>query len=216
MSEKTGKVHELKTWPVPFAAVLSGEKRAEMRRNDRGFEVGDRLVLLEYVPPTVPMIGQDGTPPRFTGRRIDARITHVLRDSQFGIHEGFAMLSIEVVDGERCTGITARWCPRCGDCKCTAPPGLAGDMDSPDCPLHALNSTHGEETVDEILDSAPGTTADEHQRLADAVSEFIEAIDDGWYGDMPAAMRRIAEAWRGVNMFENPRPAVLEALHEGG
>lgn len=45
---------------------------------------------------------------------------------------------------QACTGITARWCPKCGDCKCQVPRGLAGDMDSPDCPLHALNSMHGQ------------------------------------------------------------------------
>lgn len=143
------KVHELKTWPGPFAAVLSGAKRAEMRKDDRGFEVGDRLVLLEYEPPTVPKIGQPGTPPRYTGRRIDATITHVLRDSQFGIHEGFAMLSIQIVETERCTGISASWCPRCGDCKCPERGEFAGDMDSPDCPLHALNSTHGDDADDD-------------------------------------------------------------------
>lgn len=43
-----------------------------------------------------------------------------------------------------CTGISASWCPRCGDCKCPERGEFAGDMDSPDCPLHALNSTHGE------------------------------------------------------------------------
>lgn len=48
-------------------------------------------------------------------------------------------------EGQRCTGIAASWCPRCGDCKCPARGEFAGDMDSPDCPLHALNSTHGDD-----------------------------------------------------------------------
>lgn len=49
----------------------------------------------------------------------------------------------------RCTGISASWCPRCGDCKCPERGEFAGDMDSPDCPLHALNSTHGDDADDD-------------------------------------------------------------------
>lgn len=42
----------------------------------------------------------------------------------------------------RCTGVTASWCPRCGDCEC---PGR-GDrhLDDPCCPLHGTFSAHGE------------------------------------------------------------------------
>ena len=45
-----------------------------------------------------------------------------------------------------CTGITARWCPIHGDCRCE---GFIGgnpdsDMDDPICPLHAPDSSHGE------------------------------------------------------------------------
>lgn len=87
-------VHELKTWPVPFAAVLSGAKRAEMRRDDRGFEAGDLLVLREWDPQAC-----DDGPSGYTGRKIEAIITHVLRDSQFGVVPGFVMLSILPFDG---------------------------------------------------------------------------------------------------------------------
>ena len=40
--------HELKTWPGFFAGIVTGEKTAEVRRNDRNFAVGDTLVLREY------------------------------------------------------------------------------------------------------------------------------------------------------------------------
>ena len=42
-----------------------------------------------------------------------------------------------------CTGITAAWCPIHGDCRCPDR-GWAGDLNDPDCPLHAPSSLHGE------------------------------------------------------------------------
>lgn len=44
------KVHELKTWPTYFRAVADGDKRFEIRKNDRDFRVGDFVELLEYDP----------------------------------------------------------------------------------------------------------------------------------------------------------------------
>lgn len=82
------QIHELKTWPEPFEAVWLGTKLAEYRRDDRGFQVGDVLRLREYDP-------QADT---YSGRRIEARITHVAKGQLFP--EGYAMLSIQV-DGKR-------------------------------------------------------------------------------------------------------------------
>ena len=43
-------IHHLKTWPEFFKAVFDGHKRFEIRKNDRNFQVGDRLVLHDYDP----------------------------------------------------------------------------------------------------------------------------------------------------------------------
>ena len=45
-----------------------------------------------------------------------------------------------------CSGVTARWCPRCGDCACD-PESMADpdDMDDPRCPLHSPSSEHAED-----------------------------------------------------------------------
>jgi len=44
------KIHVLKEWPEYFAEVVQGRKHYEIRLNDRGFEVGDLLLLREYRP----------------------------------------------------------------------------------------------------------------------------------------------------------------------
>lgn len=44
--------HELKTWPKPFASILSGFKKHEIRVNDRDFREGDELCLREWNPVT--------------------------------------------------------------------------------------------------------------------------------------------------------------------
>jgi hypothetical protein len=83
--------HELKTWPDSFQAVWDGAKTAEFRRDDRGFEVGDRLLLREYVL----------TDDRYTGREVEAVVTHVLRGPGFAVPEGYSLLSITVTSKRR-------------------------------------------------------------------------------------------------------------------
>jgi hypothetical protein len=42
--------HELKCWPEFFDAVARGVKTFELRKNDRGYQAGDRLVLRKWDP----------------------------------------------------------------------------------------------------------------------------------------------------------------------
>ena len=44
-----------------------------------------------------------------------------------------------------CTGVSAGWCPICGDCICDRE---CGPFDDPDCPLHAGDSPHAEGVTD--------------------------------------------------------------------
>jgi hypothetical protein len=76
--------HELKTVQPHFAHVQSGAKRAEIRRDDRGFAVGDVLVLREY----------DRETDALTGRFVEVRVTRVLRGFE-GLAEGWVSLSFE-------------------------------------------------------------------------------------------------------------------------
>ncbi len=76
--------HSLKTWPEPFDAVFRGQKKFEVRRNDRGFVSGDGLHLLEWNPET-------GC---YTGRECYRMIKYILDGGQFGIEPGFVAMSI--------------------------------------------------------------------------------------------------------------------------
>ncbi len=76
--------HYLKTWPEPFAALSSGEKTCEFRKNDRGFVTGDELVLEEWNP-------EDRV---YTGEKLDRVVTHALHGPAFGIPEGFVLMSV--------------------------------------------------------------------------------------------------------------------------
>lgn len=53
--------HELKTWPEPYEAIVRGIKTFELRRNDRGFAVGDVLTLHEYDPEAGEYTGRYGS-----------------------------------------------------------------------------------------------------------------------------------------------------------
>ena len=83
------KRHELKILPDHFRAVWDRSKKAELRKDDRGFEVGDILALREW----------DGE--KYTGSGIAVRVTHILRDCQeYGLADGYCILSIRPLSDE--------------------------------------------------------------------------------------------------------------------
>ncbi len=80
-------MHELKTWPSPFDAVVNGVKRFEYRKNDRNFQVGDRLVLIRYDPDMA-----DHEQPK---RTLQFDVTYIAHGPAFGIPGGYCVMSIE-------------------------------------------------------------------------------------------------------------------------
>jgi hypothetical protein len=84
-------VHRLRTWVPYFQAVIDGAKPFEVRRDDRGFQVGDRVRLIEVTHP------DDGLAP--TGREAEAEITYILSGGQFGIEPGYAVLGLDTGTG---------------------------------------------------------------------------------------------------------------------
>lgn len=76
--------HGLKTWPKFFGAVMAGVKTFEVRKDDRGFAVGDTLRLEEWDPET----GE------YTGSLLLKHVTYVLPGGQFGIEPGYVVLGL--------------------------------------------------------------------------------------------------------------------------
>ncbi|MBN3492044.1 DUF3850 domain-containing protein [Vibrio neptunius] len=82
MSNRT--IHELKIQSVHFADVLAHRKTHEVRINDRDYQTGDCLHLRE-----IDLNGE------YTGQEANAEVSHVLHGGQFGIAEGWCVLSLK-------------------------------------------------------------------------------------------------------------------------
>ena len=71
------QVHELKCWPDSFEQISAGHKTFELRKDDRGYKVGDYLLLREWTP----MVDLGAVEQQYTGRNAMAVVTHILREA---------------------------------------------------------------------------------------------------------------------------------------
>lgn len=74
--------HYIKILPKYYRAIEKGDKRFEVRYNDRDYQVHDILHLQEYL---------NGD---YTGREIQATISYILDDENF-CKEGFVIMSLK-------------------------------------------------------------------------------------------------------------------------
>ena len=74
--------HELKIQPDYFKAVFMGIKTFEIRKNDRGYKVGDMLILKEWVPETK----------RYTGKMVARKVTYITGYQQ---KPGYVVMAIK-------------------------------------------------------------------------------------------------------------------------
>lgn len=81
-------VHELKCWPEPFRALWHGSKTHEVRFDDRGFKVGDTLVLRQWDPKTRRY--NDGV-----CGELYKQVTYISRGPDFGLPEGLVVMSVK-------------------------------------------------------------------------------------------------------------------------
>lgn len=80
--------HELKILPEHFAAVKSGDKTFEVRKNDRNYQTGDLLILSEY----------DDINDGYTGNAICVRVSHILKGGEHGIYDKYVVMSIKNIN----------------------------------------------------------------------------------------------------------------------
>lgn len=79
------KIHELKILPEYYDAVRCGDKRFEIRKNDRDYHTGDILRLKEW----------DGE--KYTGEEIDVLVRYILYEWAGGLQEGYCIMSIDTM-----------------------------------------------------------------------------------------------------------------------
>ena len=92
LAPMTERFHDLKIWPGAFAAVEAGAKRFEYRKDDRDFNVGDRLRLREWDPTPNPNIF-DFCALGYTGAEVLVNVTYILRGH--AVPNGYCVMSIE-------------------------------------------------------------------------------------------------------------------------
>lgn len=65
--DKETKEHFIKCQPEYFQAQLDGVKNFEIRKDDRHYKVGDKVILMEY----------DAKKTLYTGRRVIVQVTYI-------------------------------------------------------------------------------------------------------------------------------------------
>ena len=78
--------HEIKCHPEYFHRIVSRQKTFEIRKNDRDYQVGDRLVIREYDP-------ENGWPDHGAVATLIADIVYMTTAYQ---QQGYCVLGIEV------------------------------------------------------------------------------------------------------------------------
>lgn len=76
-------IEELKVLPIYFEELVNGNKTFEIRKNDRDYKVGLKLILREFKNNT------------FTGRSIEKTVTYVFKGGQYGLNKGYVILGIQ-------------------------------------------------------------------------------------------------------------------------
>lgn len=104
--------HHLKTWPPYFDAIKDGSKPFEVRKEDgEPFELGDTLVLHEFVPCSIcngtgdlsndlvvkscGCLYTDNPKGRYTDDILVRSVTFVLKGGEFGIEAGYVVMGLK-------------------------------------------------------------------------------------------------------------------------
>lgn len=85
-------IHELKTVHPYFSQIWFDEKNFEIRKNDRNYKMGDRLILREY--------DKENELKPYSGRCIFCKVTKILipPNTFVGLYEDYLVMKIVVMD----------------------------------------------------------------------------------------------------------------------
>lgn len=84
------QIHNIKILPLYFEDVLKLLKTFEVRKDDRGYSVGDIVNLQEF----------DGQ--EYTGRIATVKITYVLKNvPEYGLQDGYCVFSWDSIIGTK-------------------------------------------------------------------------------------------------------------------
>ena len=86
--------HELKIDPDVFNDVVAGVKSFEIRKDDRGFNVGDILHLMKTKHTGAEMAS--GAPLEYSGYVYDVGVKHILKGPAYGLKDGWVIMSITI------------------------------------------------------------------------------------------------------------------------
>jgi hypothetical protein len=167
-------LHDLKTWPEAFEAVMRGEKTHEARKNDRGFAVGDVLVLREWAPHNPAECDWQATAKlagNYTGRTLMVDVTHITQ-GLYGLPPDLAIMSIrslpQTLHGVKRTADGKAW-----ECACDATKGGVNVMLAIDDEEHSV--AYALSLVAAELLTRGGDLADLPRRWAGVASPEIRA-----------------------------------------
>ena len=77
--------HELTIDPDQFCSVVAERKKAEYRRLDKPYSVGDQVVFKEWDPERQ----------KYTGKTCTVKITDIQHGDEHGIPQGYGVLSLQ-------------------------------------------------------------------------------------------------------------------------
>lgn len=92
--------HSLKTAAPYWDAIERGEKTFEVRRDDRGFQKGDVLLLRRLSPGSGNVFSRDGgeTSHEHAAKTLRATVLYVLTGGQLGIEPGHVVMALKYVE----------------------------------------------------------------------------------------------------------------------
>jgi hypothetical protein len=89
-SSRSVPTHHLKCWPDRFQMIVDGTKPYEVREDDRGYRMGDLLVLSEWEPKLAEARDADG----YTGRSACGVVLSVLPPPDVHVLKGYVVMGV--------------------------------------------------------------------------------------------------------------------------